>query len=77
MTKDDKRKLTAQIDVWPPNAAFAADWNSLLEQTPFASAFDHLEWIEIGVGQFTKDAKILPAASWTRKAPWHAWESFA
>jgi CelD/BcsL family acetyltransferase involved in cellulose biosynthesis len=60
MTKDERQKLTAQIDEWPPNAAFAADWDSLLEQTSFASAFDHLEWIEIGISQFAKDAKILP-----------------
>nr|WP_321297246.1 GNAT family N-acetyltransferase [uncultured Sphaerochaeta sp.] len=60
MTQDVRQELTVHIDSWPPDTAFRSDWNTLLEHTPFASAFDHLEWIEIGISLYAREERILP-----------------
>lgn len=59
MTKDVGMQLTVRMDVWPPDTTFRADWNALLEQTPVASVFDQLPWLEIGISHYAKDERIL------------------
>lgn len=60
MTQDVQQELTVHIDSWPPDTVFRSDWNTLLENTPFASPFDHLEWIEIGIALYANEERILP-----------------
>lgn len=60
MTKDERMNLTVRLAAWPPDATFRSDWNSLLGNTPFASPFDHLQWIEAGIAYYAKECRIFP-----------------
>lgn len=59
MTKDKRLELTVSLDAWPPDSTFRSDWQMLLQQTPVASVFDQLSWLEIGISWYAKDERIL------------------